>query len=408
VSDVGTAAEIERAAGRAADEPPGPTRIPALVRDVLAAPGRRLDAATRAAVEPALAHDLGRVRVHDDAHAAEAAAAVGARGFAVGTDVVVQPSAPRSLMAHELAHVVAQHRTGPSLQRDELVPPDARKALLATSAATFAAPTKDVTEAALATLLDRWYRAITDTEQTITVAHKNDKTLRTEVRALYVAAVRALVPRATTSTGASVEDLYVRNSGRIPMWAWPQAHKKVAGISTPVAEGLSPSKEGVVTFPVGSFRVRIFPDAKDPKLGKGAETTGKFAYRGGTWTTAGGAVTKVTPGPAPVATIQTFFGPDASASATSGYGRGTTTEDLAGAKVDPRSRTLGFHEGEHGLDYVRHLRDNPPPTFPVTLGMPTTSIDAALAAWRTAWSAYEAAAKAASEASTDMVGTPKP
>jgi hypothetical protein len=109
-----------------------------------------------------------------------------------------------------------------------------------------------------------------------------------------------------------------------------------------------------------------------------------------------------------VLTIQTFYGPDASASDTSGYGRGTTTEDLAGAKVDPRSRSLGFHEGSHGLDFVRYLRANPPPVYPVTVGMAVTKIDAAVKAWQAEWTAYDQAMEATSESSTDMVGTPKP
>ena len=402
-------AEVQRQVARAATEPAGPTRLPAPVRAALSTPGHGLDAATRAEVEPVLAHDLSMVRVHDDAQAAEAAAAVGARGFSVGTDVVVPPHAPRALVAHELAHVVGRRHAGASLQRDDLAPPDARKALLAAATKTFAAPTKDVTAAELATTLDRWYRAITDTEQTIAVAHGGDGTLRAEVRTLYVAAVRALIPLATTSTSLSADELYVRNSGRIPMWAWPTPHQQAAGISTPVAEGLSPGQDGGVTFPVSGLRVRILPDATSPKLGKRAETTAQFKYSGGRWTSADGiTVSKVTDAPAPVVTIQTFYGPEASAPVRSGYGRGTTTEDLAGAKVDPRSSSLGFHEGSHGLDYVRYLRGNRPPVYPVTVGMPIAKIDAAVTAWRAEWTEYERAAKAASEAATDMVGTPKP
>ncbi|WP_218951954.1 DUF4157 domain-containing protein [Amycolatopsis anabasis] len=56
--------------------------------------------------------DFSRIRVHTGARAAEAARAVGARAFTVGTDIVFgfgeyQPRSPsgRRLLAHELAHV---------------------------------------------------------------------------------------------------------------------------------------------------------------------------------------------------------------------------------------------------------------------------------------------------------------
>jgi hypothetical protein len=379
------------------------------VRAALASPARDLDSATRAEVEPVLAHDLGRVRVHDDVRAAGAVAAVGARGLAVGKDVVLPPHAPRSLVVHELAHVVAQTHAGPSLQRDQLAPPDARKALLATAATTFAAPAKDVTATELAATLDRWYRAITDLERTIATTHAGDAALQRDVRALYVAGLRALVPLATTTTGVAADEIYVRNSGRIPMWAWPTPHQQVAGTSTPVAEGLAPGPDGAVTFPVGGVRVRILPDAKDPKLGKRAQTKPQISYRTAAWKSANGVtVSSIGDPPAPVLTIQTFYGPDSSASVTSGYGRGTTTEDIAGAKVDPRSRSLGFHEGSHGLDFVRHLRSHPPPAYPLTVGMPVKKVGPAIEAWKAKWTAYVRALEAASEASTDMVGTPKP
>lgn len=60
-------------------------------------------------------HDFSRVRVHSDGRAAESAAAVGARAYAVGRHVVFgageyAPSTAggRQLLAHELTHVVQQ------------------------------------------------------------------------------------------------------------------------------------------------------------------------------------------------------------------------------------------------------------------------------------------------------------
>jgi len=89
---------------------------PAIVHDVLRAPGRPLDAATRAFFEPRFGVDFGRVRVHTDEQAADSARAIGARAYTAGQAIVFgrgafAPGARTGLhlLAHELAHVVQQH-----------------------------------------------------------------------------------------------------------------------------------------------------------------------------------------------------------------------------------------------------------------------------------------------------------
>jgi hypothetical protein len=66
-------------------------------------------------MEPLFGFDFSRVRVHDDARAAESAAGIGARAYAVGPHIVFGrgehspgTSAGAMLLAHELAHVVQQ------------------------------------------------------------------------------------------------------------------------------------------------------------------------------------------------------------------------------------------------------------------------------------------------------------
>ncbi|MCA9968944.1 MAG: DUF4157 domain-containing protein, partial [Anaerolineales bacterium] len=93
----------------------GGVAAPPIVRGALRAPGRPLDAATRAFMEPRLGHDLGTVRVHTDGQAAASARAVQARAYTVGRDVVFgagefapETAVGRRLLAHELAHVVQQ------------------------------------------------------------------------------------------------------------------------------------------------------------------------------------------------------------------------------------------------------------------------------------------------------------
>jgi Domain of unknown function (DUF4157) len=94
---------------------PIPVKSRARVGSVLKSPGRSLDAATRARMELLFGFDFSQVRVHDDASAAESAASLGARAFAVGPHIVFGrgehapgTSAGARLMAHELAHVVQQ------------------------------------------------------------------------------------------------------------------------------------------------------------------------------------------------------------------------------------------------------------------------------------------------------------
>jgi hypothetical protein len=94
-------------------------------------------------MEPLFGFDFSQVRVHDDAAAAESAAGVGARAFAVGPHIVFgrgqhvpETSAGAMLMAHELAHVVQQRGQG-SADPDNVAVGDSRDA--AESAAYHAA-----------------------------------------------------------------------------------------------------------------------------------------------------------------------------------------------------------------------------------------------------------------------------
>lgn len=92
--------------------------VPPIVHDVLNSPGQPLDGGTRAFMEPRFGHDFSGVRVHTDERAAQSARAVNALAYAVGRDIVFgsgqyQPGTMggKSLLAHELTHVVQQHRS---------------------------------------------------------------------------------------------------------------------------------------------------------------------------------------------------------------------------------------------------------------------------------------------------------
>lgn len=102
-----------------------PERVPPIVHEVLRSPGRGLDAPTRAFMEPRFGYDFSQVRVHTDARAAESARAVNALAYTVGRDVVFAAgqyapamSAGRSLLSHELTHVVQQRIASNSSQTE--------------------------------------------------------------------------------------------------------------------------------------------------------------------------------------------------------------------------------------------------------------------------------------------------
>ena len=93
------------------------TTVLPIVHEVLRSPGQPLDSETHAYMEPRFGHDFSRVRIHSDVKAAESARAIDALAYAVGQDVAFaegkyrpDTNAGKSLIAHELAHVVQQDR----------------------------------------------------------------------------------------------------------------------------------------------------------------------------------------------------------------------------------------------------------------------------------------------------------
>src|SRR5215208_3080694 len=85
------------------------------VHDALQSTGQPLDPDTRAVMERRFGHDFGRVQVHADSQAAEAARQLDSLAFTSGQDIffgaeAYQPDTPpgRRLLAHELAHTIQQ------------------------------------------------------------------------------------------------------------------------------------------------------------------------------------------------------------------------------------------------------------------------------------------------------------
>ncbi|MFE3181125.1 DUF4157 domain-containing protein [Streptomyces violascens] len=83
------------------------------VHEVLRAPGRPMDDATRTDMEARLGADFSGVRIHNDSAAKASAAEVGARAYTSGHHVVIGHGGnDKHTLAHELTHVI-QQRQGP-------------------------------------------------------------------------------------------------------------------------------------------------------------------------------------------------------------------------------------------------------------------------------------------------------
>jgi hypothetical protein len=110
-----------------------PSTAPPIDHGVVSSPGQPLDPATRAFFEPRFAYDFDNVRVHTGGAADHSAAAVNARAYTVGHQIVFGsgqygPATPEGnrLLAHELTHVV-QQTGGAALQAGGIAVPAAHE-----------------------------------------------------------------------------------------------------------------------------------------------------------------------------------------------------------------------------------------------------------------------------------------
>jgi hypothetical protein len=377
-----------------------------------------------------LGYDFSQVRLHADARAADSARAVSALAYTVGSDIVFGAgqyapgtAAGKRLLAHELTHVVQQGSKPAALQRQPApnvaggVPTQGYPLRIRSvrdvinffngEANYFTNQRVTIDWPRFERLINDWYRMVVNRERMANVA------LSTQLRAAYTAAIRVLISRAAIIFGKSENDLYRENSGRIPMWAWQTPHYLELGISTPIAQGrvADITTGGGVNFSTNGFNVRIEPDKIDPRVSRSdAQTVPKFDWgtiKPSSPTLEGGR--RVVPsftGPksTPFVSIQTSRAPGVTGTERSGYGRGKTPEDIAGGQVDPRSTSLGFHEGSHGLDLVEFLENNPPPKFTGRRGMRLADFQKAMKQWERQVNTYEKRMTRWTEIHTDCVG----
>ena len=407
---------------------------PAIVHEVLRSPGQALDTRARAFLEPRFRRGFGAVRVHADPLANQSAQSIGALAYAAGHHIAFAagryaPARPDGLklIAHELAHVLQQDGVGRQLQRQPVAQAQTKPAqtqdyrnyvqdaitYLNGSADFFGDPLARINQARFDQLINNWYATITEQDNIIDTQLGSERALTDALHAAYIRAIRALIGRAVAVLGKTEPELYRVNSGRIPIWAWQAPHHMEPGITTPIAEGRTVDPlTGNAQFTIGAFDVTILPDTRDGNLATPGETrvsvhtpgAPAFQWSGG----AGGrTVTGFDAVARPAVEIQTVFGPGVSPGASSGYGRGTTPEDVAGGRVNPRSTRLGFHEGSHGLAFIEFLAANPAPTFAGSVGMGEAAFKAAQQAFLEAWKTYAARLTDYSARTVDCVGLTK-
>ena len=388
-------------------------------------PGRPLPPATRAFFEPRLGLGLSEVRVHDGPDAAARAESFGAQAFTFGRDLVFGPgrfapdSAPgRELLAHELVHVAQQSGARPQVQRKDMTDADRRTLIEGTieflnqSARFYAEPRVTVDAPLFDRVLTAWYSAVVRQEEMIDKNFAGDADMKARLHAAYSGALAVLVPKFAAASSQPEAAIYAANSGRIPMWAWPDPHRLQAGISTPLASGQAVDPlTGNATSTVGGIAVTLLPDASDASITE-AET--RFTLLWTTQpsaTTLNGDVVGIGALTTPTLSIQTFFGTGVTGAEDSAYGRGTTAEDVAGATVTPRSGRLGHHEGEHGLAFQRFVAANPVPAFTLTASaqapVPRATFDAAVVAYNAAMCAYQQRMQTSNYQEVDCAGTPR-
>ena len=92
--------------------------------------GSPLPKSQRAFFESTLGHDFAAVRIHSNSRSSDLARSVNARAFTLGRDIVFGKGEYRPesrdgarLLAHELAHVVQQHASQPTIQRQPATKP---------------------------------------------------------------------------------------------------------------------------------------------------------------------------------------------------------------------------------------------------------------------------------------------
>ena len=262
-----------------------------------------------------------------------------------------------------------------------------------------------IDDAALRSILGHLQRLITDTQNLIATNLANDATLLDPLRRAYRTAVDQLLGRAATTTGQTVLQLFRRYRYGTPALIHEWADQQIAGITpitaaVPLGTAADPFT-GNVSFTHNGFEIEIQPDGRQAASGATTHFDLQFATTITPATDSHDIVTGFPTLPTPRAIIRTDYGPGSSASVRSGYGRGTTTED-----VRLGNTSLGYHERSHSRDYLGFMAANPAPAFTGAVGQTAAQFQTAVTTYVQAMQSYLARITRASDLATDCVGSP--
>jgi hypothetical protein len=232
---------------------------------------------------------------------------------------------------------------------------------------------------------------------------RGEPSLYQGLRGAYSKAVSALLGGAAHLTRLSVNDLYETYRNLIFEWAFPL--KRFAGITTPLPPNAhADPRTHVAGFGIGGVRFEFRPDvqmsARESRTRKRAETSLHLTLPGVRYEHQGDRIASFSPPQELVLRVQTRYPQGWRPQDRSGYGRGTTREDVAAGDI-----SLGFHESQHGADYLRFAREHPAPAFEGRIGMTVAEFQAAINNYTTAFSTYQIELEDYTLQSTDCVGT---
>jgi hypothetical protein len=215
----------------------------------------------------------------------------------------------------------------------------------------------------------------------------------------------ALVERLRRLPEDEVQD-YVTNALDPDVKAAAQRAAQLQKITAPVPSAAVVSPQGVASFQINGIDVIAEPDRTTTDEGMRNRALTQFGLqlaepaRDILADQATNTITSFTP-PRLRATVGTVFGPGYDPSGKSGYGRGTTAEDVSRGETN-----LRFHESRHGQDWFDFLARNAPPAFGGRVGMTVDEFQRAERQFQTDVEAYNRRASDYSVLMTDCSGKP--
>jgi hypothetical protein len=256
-----------------------------------------------------------------------------------------------------------------------------------------------ITSSQLEQVLQYLFSLTTDTQNIIANNLSNDATLVSRLELAYRNSINNLLSRAALSiNGETVFSLFMlyryRRTGMIHEWA----DQRIPGTTVAIPLGQSPDPlTGDIRFNYNGYNVTMRADGAQRE--NGAQTHADFTQNNIAYlyNTSNNRITSFTSPATPSLTIWTDYGPDVTSRSGSGYGRGTTAED-----VRLGNTSLGYHERSHSRDFLNFLANTAPPVFRGTVGMTVRQFRAAITAYHNTL----ARITRISELSTDCVGSP--